>query len=97
MLSFLFSDGIREKDKDSLGSILNQIAITKDNSFTLAKHVYADVRPEWPFYTDEDRQILKRLLYCDSDVLKNMDITFSCFLCACTGTGSVLWAVGLCC
>lgn len=58
----LRKDGIREKDKDSLGSILSQVAITKDNSFTLAKHAYADVRMDWPFYTDDDRDKLKKKL-----------------------------------
>ena len=57
---YLFSDGIREKDKDSLGSMLNQVAVTKDNAYMLAKHLYAEVRLDWPFYTDEDKQILKK-------------------------------------
>jgi hypothetical protein len=56
----LFSDGVREKDKDQLGTVLNQVAVAKDNSFTLAKHIYAEVRSDWPFYTDEDRLILKK-------------------------------------
>lgn len=56
----VFTDGVHEKDKDQLGVILNQVAVAKDNAFTLAKHVYADVRMDWPFYTEEDRQILKR-------------------------------------
>ena len=57
---FLFLDGIRDKDKDSLGSILNQVAISKENSFMLAKHAYADVRMDWPFYTEDDREKLKK-------------------------------------
>ncbi|KAL4227381.1 RNA polymerase II [Mactra antiquata] len=61
-------DGVREKDKDSLGSILHQVAVSKDNSFSLAKHVYADVRMDWPFYTEEDRQILKKKLQSASSV-----------------------------
>lgn len=58
----LRKDGIRDKDKDSLGSILSQVAISKDNSFMLAKHAYADVRLDWPFYTDDDREKLKKKL-----------------------------------
>jgi len=60
LIFYLFSDGIREKDKDSLGSMLNQVAVTKDNAYMLAKHLYAEVRLDWPFYTDEDKQILKK-------------------------------------
>ena len=43
-----------------LGNVLSTVAISKDNSFTLAKHAYTEVRMDWPFYTDEDRQILKK-------------------------------------
>ena len=53
-------DGIRDRDKDSLGSILNQVAVSKDNSFMLAKHIYPEVRMDWPFYTDDDRDKLKK-------------------------------------
>ena len=62
-LFFLFySDGIREKDKNSLGTTLQQIAVfnPRDNSYSLNKHLYADVRPEWPLYSDDDRHLLKK-------------------------------------
>ncbi|XP_050401751.1 RNA polymerase II elongation factor ELL [Patella vulgata] len=59
----LQKDGIKEKDKNSLGTILKQVAIIgKDNSYSLAKHAYNDVRQDWSLYTDIDRQLLKRNL-----------------------------------
>lgn len=67
ILARLHKDGIKEKDKkdkNSLGSVLQQVAQfnTRDNSYTLAKHLYKDVRHDWPAYTDHDRQILKRMM-----------------------------------
>ncbi len=59
-----FVDGIREKDKNSLSAVLNQIGTlnARDNSFSLAKHLYNEVQTEWPGYTDTDRTLLKRYI-----------------------------------
>ncbi|XP_046329647.1 RNA polymerase II elongation factor ELL-like [Haliotis rufescens] len=63
MLLRLKKDGIREKDKNSLGSILQQVAVlNKSNSYTLANHAWIDVRTDWPFYAEADRQLVKRNL-----------------------------------
>ena len=57
------TDGIREKDKNSLAAILQQVAVmNKDNSYTLARGGWAYVRLEWPFYSDEDRILVKRYI-----------------------------------
>ncbi|XP_005088885.1 RNA polymerase II elongation factor ELL [Aplysia californica] len=59
----LQKDGIREKDKNSLGSVLQQVAtLNKDNSYTLARAAWVDVRQDWPFFTDQDRALLKKNL-----------------------------------
>ncbi|RUS80872.1 hypothetical protein EGW08_011343, partial [Elysia chlorotica] len=63
----LQKDGIREKDKNSLAAILQQVAVmNKDNSYTLARGGWAYVRLEWPFYSDEDKVLLKRNLQQES-------------------------------
>ena len=55
------ADGIREKDKNMLGGVLKTVAVlNKDNSYSLAKHAWQDVRGDWPYYTDVDRQLLKK-------------------------------------
>ena len=55
------ADGIREKDKNMLGGVLKAVAVlNKDNSYSLAKHAWQDVRNDWPYYTDVDRQLLKK-------------------------------------
>lgn len=61
---YCISDGIREKDKKSLSSILSQVAVMKDNVYTLAKGLYqTEVNPVWSFYTETDKQLLKRYLF----------------------------------
>ncbi|WAQ99841.1 ELL2-like protein [Mya arenaria] len=69
LLIRLRKDGENKKDKDQLGAILNQVAVAKDNVFSLAKYLYtAEVRSDWPFYTEEDRQILKKKMASLSSV-----------------------------
>ncbi|ESO88095.1 hypothetical protein LOTGIDRAFT_234674 [Lottia gigantea] len=59
----LQKDGIKDKDKNSLGHVLQQVGVmNKDQSYSLAKHVYMDVRQDWPHYTQLDKQLLKRNL-----------------------------------
>ena len=55
------ADGIREKDRDLLGALLKSVSvINKDNTYTLARHAWQDVRSDWPLYTDADRQLVKK-------------------------------------
>ena len=58
----LQKDGIRKKDKNSLGELLKSVATLnlKNNSYTLMNHLYKDIRQDWPGYSDVDRTILKR-------------------------------------
>lgn len=58
----IFSDGIKDKDKNLLGSILTQLAVlnTKDNQYSLTKHFYSEVKVDWPFYSQSDKQLLQK-------------------------------------
>ncbi|KAK7010524.1 RNA polymerase II elongation factor ELL2 [Biomphalaria glabrata] len=63
----LQKDGIREKDKNSLGTVLQQVAtLSRDNSYILSRGAWADVRLDWPFYTEQDRVLLKKNLQLES-------------------------------
>lgn len=54
-------EGINQKDKISLGTILQQVATMQDNSFKLNKHHYADLKPDtWPYYSEHERANVKR-------------------------------------
>ncbi|XP_074651808.1 RNA polymerase II elongation factor ELL2-like [Tubulanus polymorphus] len=64
LIARLQRDGIREKDKNCLGSILQQVASlnARDNTFMLTKSLYNEVQLDWPFYTEVDKQLLRRRL-----------------------------------
>ncbi|KAF5304317.1 hypothetical protein FQA39_LY09696 [Lamprigera yunnana] len=54
----LTKEGLREKN--SMTSILKQISFLKDNAFHLNRAMWNDVREDWPFYSESERQMLKR-------------------------------------
>uniref|UniRef100_A0ABM0LTX8 RNA polymerase II elongation factor ELL2-like n=1 Tax=Saccoglossus kowalevskii TaxID=10224 RepID=A0ABM0LTX8_SACKO len=54
--------GVNQKDRSQLGTILQQVATMKDNTFTLNKHVYNEVREDWFTYSDDDRRVLRSKL-----------------------------------
>ncbi|XP_076304898.1 RNA polymerase II elongation factor ELL-like isoform X2 [Tachypleus tridentatus] len=60
LLTRLMKDGIKDKDKKSLSAILSQVAVLKDNSFSLVRHVWNEVQDDWPFYTPQERELMKR-------------------------------------
>ncbi|XP_064608066.1 RNA polymerase II elongation factor ELL-like [Liolophura sinensis] len=62
LLLRLSKDGVKEKDKKSLSTILQQVATfsAKDNRFTLSRHAFSEVKVDWPFYSEADRMLVKR-------------------------------------
>ena len=59
----LEKDGIPEKDRDSLESILETMAtLSDDGKYHLKDDLYPQVRVDWPGYRDVDRQLLRRQL-----------------------------------
>ncbi|XP_022255035.1 RNA polymerase II elongation factor Ell-like [Limulus polyphemus] len=60
LLARLMRDGIKEKDKKGLSAILSQVAVLRDNTFHLARHVWNDVCDDWPFYGAEELKQMKR-------------------------------------
>ncbi|XP_040273571.1 RNA polymerase II elongation factor ELL [Bufo bufo] len=60
----LQKDGLSVQDKDSLDSILQQVAIlsAKDCTCTLKDCLYKEVQKDWPGYSEGDQQLLKRIL-----------------------------------
>ncbi|RZF32073.1 hypothetical protein LSTR_LSTR016623 [Laodelphax striatellus] len=53
-------EGLRDKDRNQLTATLSSIAMQRDNTYYLLRHVWNDVSDDWPFYTAQDRQTLKR-------------------------------------
>uniref|UniRef100_A0A3B4DB08 OCEL domain-containing protein n=1 Tax=Pygocentrus nattereri TaxID=42514 RepID=A0A3B4DB08_PYGNA len=64
LLVRLTKDGLSVQDKDTLDSLLQQVANlnSKDNTFTLKDSLFKEVQKDWPGYTEVDQQILKRIL-----------------------------------
>ncbi|NXV63485.1 ELL2 factor, partial [Molothrus ater] len=64
LLARLQRDGVRPKDKDSLGKILQQVANlnARDNSFSLKEHLFQTLQTDWPGYSKIDRENLRLIL-----------------------------------
>lgn len=56
----LFLDGLKDKDRTQIMSVLNQVAQAKDNVYHLLRHVWNDIQEDWPFYSSQDHIVLKR-------------------------------------
>ncbi|KAK3097795.1 hypothetical protein FSP39_013244 [Pinctada imbricata] len=60
----LNKDGLDDEDKLKFESTLKEVGTvitqSKDARYTLAKHAFCDVRPEWPFYSSREREIVKK-------------------------------------
>ena len=48
------------REKNGITSILKQISFMKDNCYHLNRAMWNEVNEEWPFYTESERQMLKR-------------------------------------
>ncbi|XP_055596380.1 RNA polymerase II elongation factor Ell isoform X2 [Uranotaenia lowii] len=53
-------DGVRPQEVDRVQQVLSTVASMKDNVYYLHRHIWNDVQEDWPFYSEQDRQILKR-------------------------------------
>ncbi|XP_035745211.1 RNA polymerase II elongation factor ELL2 isoform X2 [Egretta garzetta] len=64
LLARLQRDGVNQKDKNSLGTVLQQVANLnpKDNSYTLKDYVFKEIQKEWPGYNEIDKQSLELIL-----------------------------------
>ncbi|KAK6467306.1 RNA polymerase II elongation factor ELL [Huso huso] len=64
LLLRLQKDGLPQQDKDSLDSLLQQVANLngKDGTYTLKDLMFKEVQKAWPGYCEGDQQLLKRIL-----------------------------------
>ncbi|XP_054041453.1 RNA polymerase II elongation factor ELL2 isoform X2 [Rissa tridactyla] len=64
LLARLQRDGINQKDKNSLGPILQQVARLnpKDNSYTLKSYIFKEIQKDWPGYNETEKQSLELIL-----------------------------------
>ncbi|NXC92188.1 ELL2 factor, partial [Cercotrichas coryphoeus] len=73
LLARLQRDGVMQKDKGTLGRILQQVANLnlKDNSFSLKEHLFQTLQTDWPGYTEMDRENLKLIFASKSGPSQN--------------------------
>ncbi|XP_036956844.1 RNA polymerase II elongation factor ELL2 [Acanthopagrus latus] len=64
VLGRLQRDGINQKDRNSLGSTLQQVANLnpKDNTYSLKDFIYRDVQRDWPGYSEDEKSQVDRIL-----------------------------------
>lgn len=43
-----------------MNSLLKQIAFIRDNTYHLNRIMWSDVHEDWPFYTEQEKLILKK-------------------------------------
>lgn len=53
-------EGLREREKSIMTNILKQVAYMRDNTYHLQRHIWNDVQEDWPFYTEQERTMLRR-------------------------------------
>lgn len=41
-------------------TVLKQVAYMRDNTYHLHRHIWNDVQEDWPFYTEQERTMLRR-------------------------------------
>ncbi|XP_008278743.1 RNA polymerase II elongation factor ELL2 [Stegastes partitus] len=64
VLARLQRDGINQKDRNSLGTTLQQVANLnpKDNTYSLKEFIYRDVQRDWPGYSEDEKSQVDRIL-----------------------------------
>ncbi|NXS92125.1 ELL2 factor, partial [Jacana jacana] len=64
LLARLQKDGVNQKDRNCLGTILQQVAnlSPKDNTYTLKDFVFKEIQKDWPGYSEIDKQSLELIL-----------------------------------
>ncbi|KAF8788332.1 RNA polymerase II elongation factor ELL2 like protein [Argiope bruennichi] len=60
LLMRLKHEGVREKDKNKLTSILPQISVLKGNIYYLANYLWNEVQDNWKFCTQEEAEIIRK-------------------------------------
>lgn len=54
------TDGIKEKDRRQMTSVLMSVSQVKENFHHLSRHLWSEVHEDWPFYTEKEKEAVKR-------------------------------------
>nr|XP_033323769.1 RNA polymerase II elongation factor Ell isoform X1 [Megalopta genalis] len=53
-------EGIKERERSIMTTILKQVAFMRDNTYHLQRFVWNDVQEDWLYYTEQEKAMLKR-------------------------------------
>lgn len=53
-------EGLKERERNIMTTILKQVAFMRDNTYHLHRYVWNDVQEDWPYYTEQEKAMLKR-------------------------------------
>ncbi|KOC69561.1 RNA polymerase II elongation factor ELL [Habropoda laboriosa] len=53
-------EGIKDRERNVMTVILKQVAFMRDNTYHLHRYVWNDVQEDWPYYTEQEKAMLKR-------------------------------------
>ncbi|XP_018796133.1 PREDICTED: RNA polymerase II elongation factor Ell [Bactrocera latifrons] len=56
----LQNEGLRDRERSLISNILKDIALSRDNTYNLRRQMWNDVNENWPYYTEQELQQLKR-------------------------------------
>lgn len=56
----LQNEGLRDRERSLISNILKDIALSRDNTYNLRRQLWNDVNENWPYYTEQELQQLKR-------------------------------------
>ncbi|XP_017761775.1 PREDICTED: RNA polymerase II elongation factor Ell isoform X2 [Eufriesea mexicana] len=54
------NQGIKDRERNVMTTILKQVAFMRDNTYHLHRYVWNDVQEDWPYYTEQEKAMLKR-------------------------------------
>lgn len=64
-----FVDGLSDADRKEFSTfILEDIAVLnqKDARYTLSKHAFSEVKQDWPFYSEQEKEIIRKWVVTDA-------------------------------
>jgi RNA polymerase II elongation factor ELL len=60
LINRLTKEGLKQKDRKLVMVVLPSVSSMKGNEYFLKRGIWNDVNEYWPFYTEEERQVMKR-------------------------------------
>ncbi|XP_053690760.1 RNA polymerase II elongation factor Ell-like [Sabethes cyaneus] len=60
LVAKLTAEGIREEEQKCITQVLNDITTFCGQVYVLRRHIWKEVKEDWPFYSEQERQAMKK-------------------------------------